>query len=800
MAAFVFMASGDTTKVDEKDRERMDKPHERRKWETRVGRVWEGVYDLKHSGAGMRESDSIPIGSGDAAANVWVANDGTMIFLLAKNDAWSENGRLLKLGEVRLRLRPSMLLANMRARLHVNNATIVVKLDSGITIQSWFDMTGGGLLVQVWDPSSQTEVELTLHTWRSKRRPFEAGEEGSASGANCRPRFIYPDVVADDENDAIVWFHRNENRSIYRELLENEALSNIPEARDAPDPLLNRTFGGIISGKSSVAGEGRKSVSFKKTSRITLESSVKSSYHEMRAFFHTATTRSPQEWVDRVVSLRAKGEEAEAGSISFANDRWWRHFWLRSWIQLCTDAEHAANRCPEEKFAVERGFVLERLLHALSSRGMFPIKFNGNLFTVKGDKYDPDYRQWGGMYWFQNTRLPYWGMMASGDGELMQPFFDMYWKSCRLHRTRVKTWFGHNGSYIPETMHWWGAYGDGDYGCSRERRPSWMIQSSYIRHYYTPSLELAVMACDWYKHTKRDQFLKDVLLPLSDDILTFFEQHFPTDLNGIFVLSPSQSLETYQNAINPLPDLAGLRSLIQELLQIPHQSISDEKREWWENLLSKVPDLPIMPVPDETCSVRNYQVDFSLNDDAGQYSMLAPAEAWSPVTRNYENPALYAVFPFRLFQMGKDPPPSLSFNVALQAYARRPFPCNRGWCQDAVHAAHLGLAHDAMKLVVQRFMSTSLFFPAFWTMYFDYTPEVDTGAVAKLALQSMLVQYDGDSIMLFPAWPREWPVSFRLHAPAETVVEASCVDGVVEHLVVDPPHRIADITFPGSCA
>ena len=37
-----------------------------------------------------------------------------------------------------------------------------------------------------------------------------------------------------------------------------------------------------------------------------------------------------------------------------------------------------------------------------------------------------DYRQWGGMYWFQNTRWPYWSMLVSGDVDLTAPFFDMY--------------------------------------------------------------------------------------------------------------------------------------------------------------------------------------------------------------------------------------------------------------------------------------------------------------------------------------------------------------------------------------
>jgi hypothetical protein len=34
-----------------------------------------------------------------------------------------------------------------------------------------------------------------------------------------------------------------------------------------------------------------------------------------------------------------------------------------------------------------------------------------------------------------------------------------------------------------------------------------------------------------------------------------------------------------------------------------------------------------------------------------------------------------------------------------------------------------------------------------------------------IGLQEMLLQTNGDSLLLFPAWPKEWDVTFKLHAP-----------------------------------
>ena len=54
-----------------------------------------------------------------------------------------------------------------------------------------------------------------------------------------------------------------------------------------------------------------------------------------------------------------------------------------------------------------------------------------------------------------------------------------------------------------------------------------------------------------------------------------------------------------------------------------------------------------------------------------------------------------------------------------------------GW-----QAAILGLGEEAGEQVLQRFAGPTSRFPGFYKMHFDYTPEVDTGAVAKLALQA----------------------------------------------------------------
>ena len=59
---------------------------------------------------------------------------------------------------------------------------------------------------------------------------------------------------------------------------------------------------------------------------------------------------------------------------------------------------------------------------------------------------------------------------------------------------------------------------------------------------------------------------------------------------------------------------------------------------------------------------------------------------------------------------------------------------------------------------------------------------------------------DRHRMVVFPTWPGySWDVSFKLHAPLNTVVEASCVSGKLQYLRVTPPSRAKDIVVGPGC-
>ncbi|MNR15113.1 hypothetical protein D3C85_1316290 [compost metagenome] len=62
-----------------------------------------------------------------------------------------------------------------------------------------------------------------------------------------------------------------------------------------------------------------------------------------------------------------------------------------------------------------------------------------------------------------------------------------------------------------------------------------------------------------------------------------------------------------------------------------------------------------------------------------------------------------------------------------------------------------------------------------------------------IGLQEMLLQADGKQIYLFPAWPKDWDIHFKLHAPYQTTVEGTLKDGKLIDLKVLPESRKKDI-------
>ena len=699
---------------------------------------------------------SMPLGNGDIGVNVWVESGGDLLFYISKTDAWSENAQLLKLGRVRVHLSPNPFQPgqHFQQQLHLATGEIVITAGTGsqaVTLRVWVDANHPVVQVDM-EGNSPFEVQANLEVWRTSQRELKGLDRNSVYGLHDSPTPVFsePDNVVEGGGDQVVWYHRNE-RSIWGDNLKLQALGEL--TRTIPDPLLHQTFGGTLRGEGLTRVTPTSLKSIKPQHRCRLAVSVL-----------TRQTETPQEWIEQMEVATKRNSKLSSQQRLAAHRRWWNEFWGRSYIFVSGDAE--AER-------VTQGYALQRFINACAGRGALPIKFNGTIFTTdasyQGQRFDPDFRMWGGPYWFQNTRLPYWSMLASGDFDCMQPLFRMYVNSLPLAEYRTRRYYGHAGAFWPETQYFWGTYADDNYGRERKGKPDGLTDNLYIRYYWQSSLELVMLLLDYYEFTRDDHFLRASLLPLAVEATTFFDEHWQRDGRGKIRFEPAQALETYHVAVNPAPEIAALRAVLPRLLALTSRAVEASQRARWRRTLTDLPELP-------------------LAEHEGK-KVLSPAEIFSK-SANIENPELYAIFPYRLYAVGR---PEL--DLGRRSFENRTVKDSGGWQQDAIQAALLGLGDDAARMVVGNFSrkNPECRFPAFWGPNFDWTPDQDHGCVPMIALQRMLLQADDGKIHVLPAWPSRWNVQFKLHAPERTTVEAVFRDGKLQQCEVSPARRAKDL-------
>lgn len=719
--------------------------------------------DAVWSSLGTNENDSMPIGNGDLAANVWTEQNGDLVFLVAKSDAFTEWGKLVKLGRIRVQLSPNPFVnpAGFTQTLHLKNSSIEIKSGKN-TLEIWADANHPTIHIEAnfEKPAAlQAKVELWRTTKPDKGGMFELAGPISLNTA--------ADTILPPGAGQIAWCHFNPD-SIYPIVLEEEHLGSI--ANKYPDPLLHRCFGAALTGTGLVA-----------TDKQTLKSTAPGKNWNLDLIALTETNaESPEAWQAHLNLLVKQENHVNRKRARAAHDQWWQDFWNRSWIHV-TGADSA------EK--VSQGYVMQRYMMACSSRGAFPVKFNGGLFTVghempegkgsKNEDHGPDYRAWGNSYWNQNNRLLYWPLIASGDFDLLKPWFDMYLRALPLTKDRTQVYFHHDGASMPETMLFWGLPNLNDFG---PNNPTTELQSAWQRYHIHGSLEVIAQMLDVYDSTQDKNLARQDIIPFADAIVTFYARHWPRDENGKIRMAPSQSLETYQvDAVNPTPDIAGLKSVLPRLLALPSNLTSSEQRDKWNETLNDLPPLPMGR------TVHGKVGNHGEGDTDGN-AIILPAEKYGHPS-NSENPESYVAFPYRLYGVGK---PDLK--LAQDTFLARRFPQNTCWGQDGTQASILGLTAIAKKTAIAEFTDYGdQRFRWFWNAGHDWIPDLDNGGSGMITLQNMLMQCDGKRIQLLPAWPPDWTADFKLHAPFQTTVEGRVENGKVTNLKVSPASRSTDI-------
>ncbi len=738
------------------------------------GNRFAAANDVSWHALGTNENNSMPLGNGDLALNVWTEQTGDIVFLVAKSDAWSENGQLLKVGRVRVRLTPNPFssAAHFSQSLKLEEGQIEIRGDKA-KARIWVDANHPVVHVEV-EASRPLEMLARSELWRLK--PYHLSQPAVQRagffewGNNPDGLSFAPDSVLPADPDAISWCHFNPS-SIYPLVFEREHLEDL--LPKYPDPLLHRCFGALMKGPG-----------LRSTDASTLTSASASRTQRLDLYVLTEQCQSPEAWQTAVKQLAASTEGLKLKAAWKMHRQWWTAFWNRSWI-------HVAGSTTADE--VSQSYTLQRFMTACAGRGAQPIKFNGSLFTVGHDlpdgtsstpeEHDPDFRAWGASFWNQNTRLIYWPLIATGDDDLLAPWFNMYVRALPLAVDRTRAYFHHPGGAFIETIYFWGLPNVNDFGWDN---PGPELESEWMRYHVQGGLEVVAQMLDFYDYTQNSKFARESLLPMADAMITYYAHHWTTGPDGKLRFTPAQSLETYQvTAVNPTPDIAGLMEVLPRLLSLPAGTASAAENELWNQVLQELPPIPM---------------GRTANGKLPPHAQGAPAARRPMIPRQaYGGGGMVViredcpVFPYHLYGVGK---PNLA--LARNTYAARLHPFPKCWGQDGTQSATLGLAVEAKRVVVDEFTSYgNQQFRWFWSKNSDWIPDMDNGGSGMITLQLMLLQCDGKRIQVLPAWPADWTADFKLHAPYQTTVEGQVKHGALTRLKVTPSARAEDVVIIG---
>ncbi len=721
----------------------------------------------------INSAESMPVGGGDIGLNLWVEK-GEVYLYLSRSGTFDENNTLLKLGRIKLQFSPNPFAGQtFKQELVLKGGYAQISGANGKTkaeIKVWVDVFKPVIHLNIQSGEKITTT-ANYESWRFEDR-ITKGKENNQNSYKWAPQGIVKtlkDEIAFKQN-RVQFYHQNKAETVFDVTVKQQGLED--RKTELFNPIKNLVFGGSMQGDNMVvAGNYNGTYLGTPFKAWSLKSKKPTTAEHLTITLHTSKTAAIDIWEKELNSLNQSVKNDQQASI-----KWWNNYWNKSFIYIQAKDE-AANQSA-------KNYQLFRYMLGCNAFGKYPTKFNGGLFTFDPQlidtalKYTPDFRNWGGgTHTAQNQRLVYWPMLKSGDFDMMTPQFDFYLNLLRNAEIRTEAAWRHKGASFTEQLENFGLPNPAEYGWKRTADFDKGVEyNAWLEYEWDTVLEFCMMILETNRYDNRNI---DKYLPLMESSLTFFKDHYTylakqrgakaLDGDGHLVLYPGSGAETYKMAYNSTSTIAALKTVLQRLVELP--GLTENKRNEWIAMLKTIPDI----------NFRSFQ----------GHTTIAPAKLWERIN-NVESPQLYPVYPWGIYGIGK-----AGLDTAINTFKYDTdvlkFRSHVGWKQDNIFAARLGLTEDAAKLTTLKLKDSGRRFPAFWGPGFDWTPDHNWGGSGMIGLQEMLLQADGKQIYLFPAWPKDWDVHFKLHAPYQTTVEGTLKDGKLIDLKVLPESRKKDI-------
>ena len=124
-------------------------------------------YNVVWASPSKDEHGSTPLGNGSTGLSAWIEPNGDLVFYISRTDSWGDNGRLLKVGRVRITLNPAPATDDFLQTLSLVDGTL--KARCGETeIRLWADANHSVIHAEI-DGPKDTEATAAIELWRTEQ-------------------------------------------------------------------------------------------------------------------------------------------------------------------------------------------------------------------------------------------------------------------------------------------------------------------------------------------------------------------------------------------------------------------------------------------------------------------------------------------------------------------------------------------------------------------------------------------------------------------------------------------------------
>ena len=503
-----------------------------------------------------------------------------------------------------------------------------------------------------------------------------------------------------------------------------------------------------------------------------------------------------------VAELKAAAANGYQGLFR-ANRTWWHEFWAKSSVRL-----HSKDGTAERLEQIYKTFLY---VMGSSSRGKYPPKFNGMIWSTNGDD-----RAWGAQFWWWNQQTFYRAPMPANHLELMSPMFDLYSGMYEAQALAARQQWGTKGIYLPETVSYNGLERLPDTLAAElrdlllERKP-WEEMSpafkqhmqtvdvlssrwnfllsgvppySYVEHIFSSGAKIAYLYWQKYEYTLDERWLRERAYPMLKGVAEFY-RNYPNVKKAadgkyhIYNVNNQESIWGGQDTHEEVAAMHGILPLAIRASQI--LNVDADMRPIWQELLDNLRPLPMGNEPDALPfdpALRIWAPGLKPSHHGRGGPTLRPCTYYDLWTLETDNPEMTRIAQATFEHRG-------GYGSVLAGKPTGPL------SEICLEAAMLGRAPVVKAICTAQVLKYPLMLPNRLALdEMAQSQNVEMIGNLSTGLQLALLQSippgpaQPPVLRVFPAWPREWDAAFRLLARGGFLVSSSMENGRIEFVEI----------------